>query len=187
MSQTPRRKTKSDWETLDHRVAFQNKKITVLNDRVRMHNGIESDYWFSRNQSASCILAENAKGEICLMREYRYPVRAALWSIPGGGMGNDQPLAAAKRELMEETGLKAKKWKLLGQTFIRPSASIDKGFIFWARELTGKTSFANQEEDESISEIRFVSWKKIQQMIRTHQIKDHWSLAAFALYAFNRK
>ena len=73
------------------------------------------------------MMAVDEKKRILLVRQYRLPAERYLWELPAGRLDpGETPLKAAKRELAEETGYKARKWtklaSLLGQPRIRPGA-----------------------------------------------------------------
>ncbi|RAX19073.1 MULTISPECIES: NUDIX hydrolase [Actinomyces] len=80
----------------------------------------------------------DAAAEILMVRQYRHPVRAMLWEIPAGllDVPGEQPLAAAQRELAEETDYAAARWDVLVDSYASPGFTTEGARSFLARELT---------------------------------------------------
>ncbi len=111
------------WPRLRSHTAFQNRWLRVDIDRVELPNGRSYDYTVLRRpQHGAAILAFDAQGRVLMQQEYRYPVDAVIWQLPGGLVDPaESPLAAAQRELAEETGHVAASWRLLGQFWDNPA------------------------------------------------------------------
>ncbi|MBW3069600.1 MULTISPECIES: NUDIX hydrolase [unclassified Actinomyces] len=80
----------------------------------------------------------DAAAEILMVRQYRHPVRAMLWEIPAGllDVPGESPLAAAQRELAEETDYMAARWDVLVDSYASPGFTTEGARTFLARELT---------------------------------------------------
>lgn len=98
------------------REIFDGKILHVFEDTVRLPNGGESSREYLRHVGAVCILPLLADGCVLVERQYRYPVGQVLTEIPAGKLDSkaEDHLAAAQRELREETGAVAEKWTSLG-------------------------------------------------------------------------
>ena len=125
------------------------------------------------------IVALNEKQEVCLVHLFRYTTQQFSLEIPAGNSDGEKPLVAAKRELLEETGMKAKSWKLLGTFQMANGISDQMANIFLARELIQKKK--NSQVEEGIDHTQFVSMKKIFQMIKDGKITDLETVTAFFL------
>jgi ADP-ribose pyrophosphatase len=97
------------------------------------------------------VLAETDNHQYVIVQEHRYPVGKKILSLPGGRVNSfEPPLDAAKREFLEETGYTADTWDLLGEFYPFPSASDQKIWVFWARNLS-KISLPHYDPLEIIS------------------------------------
>lgn len=98
------------------REIFDGKILHVFEDAVRLPNGGESSREYLRHVGAVCILPLLEDGCVLVERQYRYPVGQVLTEIPAGKLDSkaEDHLAAAQRELREETGAVAEKWTSLG-------------------------------------------------------------------------
>lgn len=87
---------------------------------------------------AVAVLALDEKGQVLLVRQEREGAGRALWEIPAGVLERgERPLEAAKRELLEETGLSARSWRYLGTMYSTPGYSTERVYVFLASGLSG--------------------------------------------------
>ncbi len=142
---------KSDWELLHSETVYTNKKWSVQHDKVRMPNGIERDYYIVNTTGAVDVVALTNNREIYLVGQYRHTTGVYSLEVPGGGMDDNSPLQAAKRELIEETGLTAKSWKSLGSFQTSNGIMSELTHIFLATDLT--TTDNNTQFEEGIDEL----------------------------------
>jgi ADP-ribose pyrophosphatase len=104
-----------------------------------------------------------------------------LWELPAGKLeANEDPLAGAKRELAEETGYGARKWKPLVEYFASPGFLGESMKVFLAEGLIAGE--ARPEEDEQI-DFRLVKLSDVLKMIEKGAIKDGKTLTSVLLYA----
>ncbi|MBV8114848.1 MAG: NUDIX hydrolase [Silvibacterium sp.] len=122
---------------------------------------------------------------IVIERQYRHAAGQFLYEVPAGKVdaGEDR-LAAAKRELIEETGLRAKKWKGLTRYFASPGFLGEWMQVFLAEGLT--PGEARPEPDERI-EIFQVRLSEMLRLIEAGEIRDGKTLVSVMLYARLRK
>lgn len=115
------------------------------------------------------VLAFTSKDKIILIRQYRHSVGKTLWEIPAGHIDNNEtPEHAAKRELEEETGFKARRLKRIGKAFLSPGYSTEYMYFFKADNLIRKKQ--KLERGEFIKEIREFKMTKVFRMIRKRKI-----------------
>ena len=105
------------WTVLGSRDLFDAEPFLKLRvETVELPDGRRiDDYYQFDMPSFACIFAETAEGRIVVYRQYRHGPRRVGLVFPGGHLSpGEEPLAAAKRELLEETGLEAASWSDLG-------------------------------------------------------------------------
>lgn len=161
LSRTPSRKatsnkqprTKNKVVVLSSKTVFQGRVFSVASDRVKEPNGIVAQRDVVRHSGSVVILAVDdlgAEPRVLLERQYRYAAEDYLWELPAGRIDpGESPLAGAKRELLEETGYRAKHWKRALFFYPSPGFVDETMTIYLARELTPGP--AQPEEDESIA------------------------------------
>lgn len=129
---------------------------------------------------STVVMPVDAEGRICLVRQYRYPALSYLWELPAGMIDpGETALQAAKRELAEETGLRARSWKKLINFLPSPGFQQEQMTIFLARDL--KSGKANPTEDERL-EVRWFAPEWIEQQIGRGKIRDAKTI--IAMYAY---
>jgi ADP-ribose pyrophosphatase len=133
-------------------------------------SGFEIRRSIVHHRGSAVMMAVDDRKRILLVRQYRLPAQRYLWELPAGRLDEGEtPLQAAKRELTEETGYRAKQWKKLVTFYPSPGYVAEKMTIFLATGLTeGK---AEPMEDERI-ETRWFTAKEIDEGIRTGKIVD---------------
>ncbi len=122
-------------------------------DRVRTQAGTELEYLYRpRGPRAVFVLPVTAAGEVVLIRQYRYPLRAWITEVPAGGMEDGEDiLESAARELLEEVGGMAQEWVALPAFYPQPSVS---GAVFYPLLALGVTlGEARPEPDELIERL----------------------------------
>ena len=128
------------------------------------------------------IIPVDGEGFTWLVGQYRYPLGAYSWEIPmGGGPLDDDPLVSAQRELLEETGLTAARWQLLGRIHTSNSVTDEEGFVFLAEALS--CGAACPEETEQLALRRLPLAEALEMAMQGH-ITD--SLSLFGLLKLAR-
>jgi 8-oxo-dGDP phosphatase len=115
-------------------------------------------------------------GNTYLVGQFRFVLDSYSWEIPAGGCpeGTD-PLATAKRELLEETGLVAGTWKELMRMHLSNSLSDELAIVYLATQLTQQE--AEPEETEQL-QLRKLSFEEVFQMVESGLITDSITVAA---------
>jgi ADP-ribose pyrophosphatase len=157
---------------------FAGPIFKVVSQEVQEPDGVRVHRDVVQHRGSIVILAvDNSAREprVLLERQYRHAAGARLWELPAGSLeeGEDK-LAAAKRELMEETGYSARKWSKALYFFVSPGFLTESMQVFLAQGLTkGK---AQPEDDERIA-VRFVTLSQAVQMVTSGKIIDAKTIA----------
>lgn len=170
------------WKKLDSRVVFDNPWMTVREDRVINPGGGENLYGHVhfKNRAVAIVPLDEEK-HTWLVGQQRYTLDTYSWELPMGGAPlPEEPLAAAKRELREETGLSAEHWTETLRLHTSNSITDEVGIVYVARNLTeGETEF---EETEDLA-IRRLPLDEAVAMCLDGRITDAISVAALLAVA----
>ncbi len=168
------------WTTNATRQIYENPWIRIREDEVVQPDGKPGIYGVVhfRNRAIGAIPLDD-EGYTYLVGQYRYPLGTYSWEIPEGGCpeGEDN-LGAAKRELLEETGLTADHWELLGSSHLSNSATDEIAFLYLAQGL--KQGPAQPEGTERLS-IKRVHFDTALEMVIRGEITDAMSMLAILL------
>ena len=140
-------------ELLSSEVKYQNRWITVREDKVRRSNGKEGLYGVVEYSPGVVTVALNDRQEIYLVKEYLYAANEYSACLPGGGVEpGETPLQAAKKELREEAGAVASEWVELG--CVQPYPMIFSGpqYLFLAK---GAHLATDHEEEFTLITVSF--------------------------------
>jgi ADP-ribose pyrophosphatase len=175
---------KANVEVLSSEVVFDGSLFRVLREEVREPGNKLSHRDIIRHNGSVVILAidDSSKKDplVVMERQYRHAAGQYLWEVPAGKMDEgEERLAAAKRELKEETGYRAKKWTKLVRYFASPGFLGEWMQVFLAEGLI--PGEAEPEEDELLEVVQ-VPLSEIVQMIEDGKILDGKTLISVMLY-----
>jgi len=171
MSKSSAKKTKA--RLLSSRIAYRGPVFTVVTDHVLEPSGARVRRDVVRHSGSVVILpVEESSPEprIVLVRQYRYTAKQYLWELCAGRIDpGENELTAAKRELLEETGYSAKRWKRILRFYASPGFVAETMAIYLARDL--RSGVAQPEEDEDI-EVKLFPLSVAVRMVMSGVIKD---------------
>jgi ADP-ribose pyrophosphatase len=171
MPKSVRSKTKA--RVLSRRLVYKGSVFWVTSERVIEPSGVRVLREVVRHTGSVVILATlEGPGEprVLLERQYRHAADSYLWELPAGRIDKgEQALAAAKRELLEETGYKARRWKKILKFYASPGFVAEPMTVFWARDLTPGPA---QPEADEVIEQRLVLLSKAVRMVLRGTIRD---------------
>ena len=152
----------------------------IRRDKVIEPSGVRATREVITHPGSVVVLPVLADGRILLIQQYRHATRQYLWELVAGRMDpGETPKAAAARELIEETGYRAKRFCIFLDIFPTPGFLEERMFILLAEGLTaGK---AEPEEDEKIIS-RSHDRKQLEEMIRGGKLRDAKSIAGILFY-----
>lgn len=166
-----------NWKTLSSSIVHKNPWYQVRRDEIVRPDGSNGEYYVVETKGPSVYaIALNEKEEILLIGQERYTNGTFSWEVPGGNSDGQDPRQAVIRELREETGLEAKKWELIGSSYVMDGVSSEKSYIFKATELIFHKE--NEQNEEGITQTKWASLKEIKQLIKTGVITDNQTITA---------
>lgn len=150
--------------TLSIKPVFSGRVIQVNVERVQLPNGSVADLEIIHHPGGAAVVAIDALGQICLLRQFRHAAGGYLWELPAGKIDNKEPpLDTARRELTEEAGATAASWTSLGDYLSSPGVFTEVVHLFLATDLQRVQQ--GHEEHEVIE----VHWKPLDEAIRMAQ------------------
>jgi ADP-ribose pyrophosphatase len=173
-------------QVLSSEMIFEGPLFRVLRDRLIEPGGRKGVRDIIRHNGSVVILAiDKARKKkdpwIVVERQYRHAANQFLWELPAGKLeAGEDALAGAKRELEEETGYRARRWKPLVTYYASPGFLGESMIVFLAEGLVAGD--AHPEEDERI-ELRLVKLSEVLKMIEKGRILDGKTLTSVLLYA----
>jgi len=170
------------WQTHTSRIAYENPWIRVREDEVTRPDGGQGIYGVMEvRHPAVFVVPVTDDHEVVLVELFRYTTGQMSLEVPSGGSDGQDPLLAAKRELLEETGLEADEWERLGGMVALNGVCLAPEHIFLARGLHAAHDGARtnaEQEAEGITAVRRVPWSEVMGMVRDGAITDGETLAA---------
>ncbi len=171
-------------EVVSSKLSYEGPLFRVHTDQIK-ENGRELTRDVIRHNGSVVVLAvDDSKSKrdplIVMERQYRHAAKEVLLEVPAGKMEEgEDALAGAKRELLEETGFKAKRWRKMIRYFASPGFLGEFMQVFLAEGLT--LGDAQPEYDEQI-EIEMIPLSRLVQMIDAGKIYDGKTLISVMLY-----
>ena len=173
--------TENPWLTLSSKEVYDNPWITVREDRVVRPDGEPGIYGVVHYKNIAVGILAVEDDHVYLVGQYRYPLGRYSWEIPEGGCPQgEEPLRAAQRELREETGLQAARWRMLGEAYLSNSVADEHAVWFLA---TGLVTGEWEPEGTERLRVRRVPLGEALNMALEGEITDALSLLALASYA----
>jgi len=162
---------------LSSKVHHRNEVFTVTEDRAIEPGGVEIRRAIIHHRGSAVMMPVDVRGRVLLVRQYRLAAGDSLWELPAGRVDEgEKVLQAARRELLEETGIRARKWRKLISFYASPGFLSEKMTIFVATELI--QGEARPMDDERI-ECRWFTAKELDEAIRRGGIVDGKTLIGF--------
>ena len=163
-------------ETLDRKTIFEGRVFSVTHDTVRLENGRQSTRDVVHHHGGAGIAALTDAGELVLVRQFRYATGGELIEIPAGKLEKDEdPFAAAQRELGEEAGLAAREYRDLGSIIPTCGYCSEVIYLYAAKGLTSVSQHLDPDEFLSVFTL---SLDEAAAMVLSGEITDSKTVAA---------
>jgi len=165
---------------LKSKVLYTGKVFRLQRDTVIEPGGVRADRDIIVHPGSVVVLPIFNDGSVLLIRQYRHTVGDFLWELVAGRKEpHESPAAAARRELLEETGYTTRRLLKLLHIIPTPGFVQEWMWIFAAEGLAEGT--AQPEEDEKITPRTF-TLKQVDAMIRNGRLRDAKSIAGLLYY-----
>jgi ADP-ribose pyrophosphatase len=166
---------------LSSRVVFRGAIFDVRRDRVREPGGIVATREVVVHPGSVVLVPVLDDGRILLVRQYRHATGQSLWELVAGHIEpGERPARAARRELEEETGYRARRFRRMIEFFPTPGFVSERMVTFLAENL--RAGDARPEADERI-ETRAFPLPELLRRIRSGRIRDGKTIAGLLFYA----
>ncbi len=157
-------------ETTESVLAYKGCILEIYSDTVLLENGKQAKRDVIRHPGGVCVAALNEKREVYFVRQFRYPHKKALLELPAGKLEwGENHFECGKRELREETGFIADKWKYLGCLYPTPAYDTEIIHMYLAEEL--HRSEQDLDDDEFL-DVLTIPLEKAVAMVMNNEIED---------------
>jgi len=144
--------TRESWPVASSEPQLKHWLITMRVDKVQMPDSQYVERTVVSHPGAVAVLALDDANRVLMIRQYRHPAGYQLWEIPAGlrDADGEPPLETARRELLEETGYRARQWHTLVDYFTSPGFSTERIRVYLARgiEEAGDTGYEREHEEK---------------------------------------
>jgi ADP-ribose pyrophosphatase len=165
---------------LSSEMIYQGRVFGLRRDEVEEPSGLRTTREVVTHPGSVVVLPVLPDGKIVMVRQYRHATRQYLWELVAGRKEPEEtPKQGAARELLEETGYRAKRYKVFLDVFPTPGFLEENMYLLLAVGLTAGE--AQPEEDEKI-EVRAFQLKELKQMIKSGRMRDAKSIAGILYY-----
>ncbi len=174
-----------DWARRRRGTAYENPWITVYHDDVIRPDGSDGIYGVVHLANLAVgVVAIDEADRVVIVGQHRYTLDAYSWELPEGGVPADEdPLAGAKRELREETGVEAFTWEELVRVDLSNSVTDERAVLYLATDLTH--GVAQPDATEALT-VRWVPFEEALQMTADGRITDVMSVLGIERVALRR-
>jgi ADP-ribose pyrophosphatase len=170
------------YRVVENRRIYQGRLFEVRSARLTNSGGESFRRETVVHPGAAAIIPVLPGKRIILVRQYRYATGRELWEIPAGTLEKgERPLACARRELVEETGFRARTFKKLAEFYPCPGYSTERLHLYQATKLTRTPTDSVGEPDE-ILKVRIFNHYEVRQLLRLGRVQDGKTLIGLMLW-----
>jgi 8-oxo-dGTP pyrophosphatase MutT (NUDIX family) len=149
------------WTTLTNERPYVTPWLAIRRDTVRTHTGDEITYSYMERPNCVAIVPVTTSGNMLMLRQYRYPIRAWCWEIPMGGIEDgEDPEATVNRELLEEAGGRATSVRYVTTYYTANGAVRQQCMVYLAEGVE------QQQTDHEPTELIHVTTLPVAEVLR---------------------
>jgi ADP-ribose pyrophosphatase len=172
------------WPVVSSAVQARGPIVHLRSDRVQMPDHAVAERQVVEHPGAVAVVALDQAGRVLMIRQYRHPVAHRLWELPAGlrDVSGEPPQVTAERELLEETGYRAREWQILIDFYSSPGISTEWIRVFLARDLAAvpveQRDFVPRDEETQLQ----LSWVGLDDALQAFLAGDlHNGVAAVGI------
>lgn len=166
------------------REVYRGRVFRLVCKDLSFPSGHRATYGIIEHPGAVTILPVFANGDVLFVRQYRVAVGKPILELPAGTLEQgESPLQTAKREVVEETGYRAQKWRKIGEFYTAPGFCTELMRVYVATVL--KRAYAPGDPDEDIHTVRLPCSRALN-FAQNGRIRDAKSIAGLLLYHAQR-
>jgi len=160
-------------EVLRSEVVFDGRVWDIRRETFEL-DGSEITREFMDHTGAVAVLALDERDRVLLIKQYRHPIRMRDWELPAGllDIRDEEPLAAAQRELAEEVDLVAETWHLLSEFMTSPGGSNEVLRVYLARGVSAAPEVFERTEEEAGIERRWVPLDEVVDAVLARDVQN---------------
>jgi ADP-ribose pyrophosphatase len=154
--------------------------LNVRRDACAFPNGAVEDYYVIERKNTIGVVPVTADGQVVMNWQYRHGIQKTVLEIPVGFIDEgEEALAAAQRELIEETGYAGGEWIHLVQLYPNPGLTTSSYDIFLALGVTQSETPQNDPREQIVNEL--FSFTELERQIGAGEMPSMWSVSAIEL------
>lgn len=177
------------WNKISSKTIFTHPRITLGEDRVRLPDGSEVSYLtFENVADFATVIGTTEDNKFILLRKFAYPINRPLWQFAEGLPNkNESLLAAAQRELTEETGYESQDVEQIVKILHYHRRSTASQVVFLAKKVRKSAKKLAKDLEESQIEVHFLSEDEVWSLIASGEMYQKHSLAAWSCYQAKKR
>jgi 8-oxo-dGTP pyrophosphatase MutT (NUDIX family) len=155
---------------------YRGRVVTVNVETVELPNGKVADYEVIHHPGGAAVVAIDDRERVCLLRQYRPAVQDWVWELPAGRLEpGEPPQETARRELVEEAGCEARRWRDLGAILSSPGVFAEVLHLYLAEDLT---RVPDRREEYEVFEAHWIQLPEALQRALDGRIRDAKTVVA---------
>lgn len=170
------------WKFVSRKPLLDHPRMKIVEDSVELPTGKITKYIRETpiEHNSVTVIAINNKNEVLVQQEYSYPPDKIMYQLPGGKMNIDEDIiAAANRELSEESGYIATTSTILGSFYVNNRRSDAKQYVVVCKNIKIKKL---HEDEEEFIESQWLPYAAVKDLVRNGKIVNMNMLAALQLF-----